>query len=185
MDTHTLDEPLGARRRTRRRALLAILLSSSLATLGAGAMSLAVFTDSEAATGSWSTGTIILGVDPAAVFSAGDVFPGDTGSQTVTVENNGTGQLRYDLAAAAVVDADGLAGEFDLDIDAGACGSTTGNLYTGSLLGTALSDRVVDAGDDEALCFTWSLPLSTPNAFQDTAAEVEFTFDAEQTANNP
>ena len=43
MDQTTYDRAAN-RRRKRRRALVAILLSASLATFGAGAMSLAVFT---------------------------------------------------------------------------------------------------------------------------------------------
>ncbi len=46
MDQTTLDQA-AARRTKRRRALLAVLLSASLATLGAGALSLAQFTDTE------------------------------------------------------------------------------------------------------------------------------------------
>ena len=91
--------PSAARRQKRRRALLAILLGSSLATLGAGAMSLAVFTDSDATGGSWSAGTIILGVIPAPVFTATNIFPGDTGSQTVDVANTGSGELRYAMTS--------------------------------------------------------------------------------------
>ena len=64
MDTHALDAQVLARRTLRRRGLMAVLLGSSLAMLGAGAMSLAVFTDTDAADGAWSTGTIILGVSP-------------------------------------------------------------------------------------------------------------------------
>lgn len=59
--------------------MLAIALGSSLAMLGAGAMSLAVFTDSEAAGTTWTTGTIILGVSPTTVFNPGVVMPGDSG----------------------------------------------------------------------------------------------------------
>ena len=80
MDTYLLDERVQARRGKRRRALLAILLSSSLATLGAGALSLAVFTDSAATDGTWTTGEIVLGVQPAAGFTASNVMPGDEGS---------------------------------------------------------------------------------------------------------
>src|SRR5262245_33865002 len=93
METPALEDQAATRRTKRRRALLAILLSSSLATLGAGAMSLAVFTDSDATGGSWSAGTIVLGVGPSPVFTASNIFPGDSGSQTVTVSNSGTGQL--------------------------------------------------------------------------------------------
>jgi hypothetical protein len=82
-------------------------------------------------------------------------------------------------------DADGLAAQLDLTINAGTCTSPGAQLYTGSLAGAALTDRVVDAGADADLCFTWELPFGTGNAFQGADAAVVFTFDAEQTANNP
>ena len=184
MDTYVLDEQAQARRRKRRRALLAILLSASLATLGAGAMSLAIFTDSEATTGAWSTGTINLTLDDSTIFSASNVFPGDSGSQTLVVSNAGTGQLRYDMAVSVIDNADNLAGEFDLAIRPGACPGGAA-VYNGDLLAATLTDRVLNAGASEQLCFAWSLPLATGDAFQGDTFEVSFDFDAEQTANNP
>ena len=184
MDTHVLDEQAQSGRRKRRRALIALLLSASLVTLGAGAMSLAVFTDSEASSGAWSTGTIDLELDDSTLFNASNVFPGDSGSQTLNVSNSGSGELRYDMAVSVVDDADGLAGEFNLTIAEGACPGT-GSEYSGDLLAATLSDRVLAAGADEDLCFTWSLPLGTDDSFQGDSAEVSFEFDAEQTKNNP
>jgi hypothetical protein len=184
MDTYALDDKIQTRRRKRRRALLAILLSSSLATLGAGAMSLAVFTDSEAADGAWSTGTIILGVQPATTFGATDIMPGDFGTQDVTVENNGSGELRYDLSTTAT-DPSGLAAQMTLVVSAGVCTSPGATLFSGTLDGAALADRVVAAGADDDLCFAWELPLGSGNAFQNVSTSVTYTFDAEQTANNP
>jgi hypothetical protein len=184
MDHHVFDAHAHASRRKRRRALIALLMSASLVTLGAGAMSLAVFTDSEASSGAWSTGTIDLVLDDSTVFNASDVFPGDSGSQTLNVANNGSGELRYDMSVSVIDDADGLAGEFDLGITEGACPGV-GSVYSGSLLGATLTDRVLAAGADEDLCLTWSLPLSTDSAFQGATAEVSFDFDAEQTKNNP
>ena len=68
MDQSATD-PSARRRTKRRRALFAILLGASFATLGAGAMSLAIFTDSDASNGSWTSGTIILNVTPATSFN--------------------------------------------------------------------------------------------------------------------
>jgi len=194
MDQTSLD-PMVTRRQKRRRALLAILLSASLATLGAGAVSLAQFTDTATAAGTWTTGTIVLGVSPATVFSATNVFPGDSGSQTVQVQNNGTGALRYALTSNATnTDGKGLAAQMTLSIDQGACGSTTGNLYTGALgsaafgnpaQGANAGDRNIAAGNTDNLCFSWSLPLATGNAYQNATTTATFTFSAEQTANNP
>jgi hypothetical protein len=51
--------------------------------------------------------------------------------------------------------------------------------------GANAGDRNLAAGASEVLCFRVSLPLSTGNTFQGVSSAVTFTFDAEQTANNP
>lgn len=187
MDSYALDDRIQARRGKRRRALLAILLSSSLATLGAGAMSLAVFTDSDATTGSWSTGSIQIDAqpdnDPTVAFSAVDMYPGDTGQQTISVENTGNGDLRYDMSTS-LDDPDGLLGQMTLDVVAGACSGPV-PASSGTFAGAALTDVVLAAGDTDEYCFVWGLPLGTGNGYQDVSGQATFTFDAEQTANNP
>jgi hypothetical protein len=193
MDTYVLDAHVMNRRTKRRRALAAILLASSLATLGAGAMSLAVFTDTDATDGAWSTGTIDLNVGPTTTFGTSAMMPGDTGEQTITVNNDGTGDLRYALTSAET-DASGLLGQMTLTINAGACPAAGAELYAGSFAGAVLgntqpgdqgADRVVDAGESDELCFSWELPVGTGNSFQDKSATAVFTFAAEQTTNNP
>lgn len=194
MDQLDLDQA-AQRRQKRRRALVAILLSSSLATLGAGAMSLAVFSDSQASSGAWTTGTIVLGVSPSTAFSLTNVFPGDSGSQTINVANSGSGALRYALSTSATnTDGKGLAGQLTLTIKPGACPSAASSIYNAALgsaafgsnaQGAQAGDRTLAAGANEDLCFAWSLPLSTGNGFQNATTTATFTFDAEQTANNP
>jgi hypothetical protein len=195
MDTLAHDDKIVARATKGRRAMLAIVLGSSLAMLGAGAMSLAVFTDQAGSDSSWTTGTIILGVSPTTVFSPGVVMPGDSGQATVTVANTGTGALRYAMSSSATnTDSKNLRSQLALTISAGACGATTGTLYTGALQGAAFGsstqgaqagDRPVAAGANDPLCFAWDLPLvTTGDAFQDATTTATFTFDAEQTKNN-
>ncbi len=163
--------------------------------IGAGAMSLATFTDSEASTGSWTAGTIVLGVSPTTTFTANNIMPGDTGSQDLTVSNNGTGALRYAMSGASTnLDGLGLAAQVALTIQAGTCASPTSTLFVGTLATAALGsnatgqdtgDRPVAAQASDSLCFTWDFPLASGNAFQGAATGTTFTFDAEQTANNP
>jgi camelysin-like metallo-endopeptidase len=194
MDRYELADQAAHRRKKRRRALVAILLASSLATLGAGAMSLAVFTDTDATGGSWTAGTIILGVTPAPVFTATNVMPGDSGSQTLTLANTGTGQLRYAMSTATTDSGAGLNSKLQLTIKAGTCAAPGATLYSGNLngaflgsnaQGAQLGDRQVNAGSSDSLCFAWSLDLlTTGNAYQGASATATFTFDSEQTANN-
>lgn len=41
------------------------------------------------------------------------------------------------------------------------------------------------AAANETLCFRVTLPAGTGNAYQATTTTTKFTFDAEQTANDP
>jgi hypothetical protein len=188
-------DTVAARRRNRRRTLAILLVASAVAAVGAGAMSLAVFTDTQAASGSWTSGTIKLGsISPSTVFTATDILPGDSGSQTVVVSNVGTGQLRYAMSSVSTnTDLKGLAGQMTMLVKDGACPSTGATLYTGSLgaaffgsatQGADTNDQVINAGATQSLCFEWSFPIGSGNAFQAAATSTTFTFDAEQTANN-
>jgi len=195
MHNHALDDAAMISRTKRRGAMLAVLMASLLATLGAGAMTLAQFTDSDASTGSWTSGTIILGVSPATAFTATGIMPGESGSQTIVVSNTGTGAARYALATSATnTDTKGLAAQMTLLVQAGTCTSPGATLYSGALgaaafgssaTGAQPGDRDVAAADSDNLCFTWTFPLASGNAFQAAATTATFTFASEQTANNP
>lgn len=172
--------------------LLALALVSG--SLGAGALSLAIFTDSQAVTGNaFATGTVDISTTPAtALFSVSNMMPGDTNSQTIQVNNAGTGALRYAISTS-VVSGPTLAAQLQLDVYAGATCTGTA-LYSGALSTAAVGsaaqganagDRALAGGANETLCFKATLPLSTGNTFQNTSTSVTFTFDAEQTVNNP
>lgn len=184
-----------SRRARFRLALLALTATSALAMIGAGAASLAVFTDSKASGGTWTAGTIILGVSPTTAFTATGIMPGATGNQTITVSNTGTGALRYALSSTSTnPDTKALAAQLDLTIQAGTCAAPTATLFTGKLSAAALGsnaqgaqagDRTVAAAATDNLCFAWSFPLASGNGYQSATTTTTFTFDAEQTANNP
>ncbi len=173
-----------------------MLVASAALLLGAGSSTLAIFTDSQDATAAFSTGTIDLTASPSTVFTASGIFPGASGSQTVTVANAGTGALRYAMTTSATnADGKGLAAQLQLTITAGTCPGSGGPLYGAAALGSAAlgdpaqgaqaGDRTLAGGASEDLCFAWSLASSTGNAFQGAATTATFTFAAEQTANNP
>jgi hypothetical protein len=122
------------------------------------------------------------------------LFPGDSGSATLTVTNSGTGQLRYAMTTVAV-DPDGLADQLELTVTEGACPGSGATLYGAAALdaaafgdptqGADAGDRALDAATSESLCFAWALPSTTDDAYQGTSASATFTFAAEQTVNNP
>ena len=132
--------------------------------------------------------------------------PGDQVTNPLVVTNAGSLQLRYAISGSATnADGKGLKDQLVLTIktiDATTPGTPCDNfdgtqLYSADLDGTTgalvgdpaqgddTGDRTLNASAGETLCFRVSLPSSTGNAFQNAATTGTFTFDAEQTANNP
>ena len=199
-----------SRRRRRRRRLLALLIFGVLLvpTIGTTALSIALFTDSESSSSSFTTGTIILDdvkID-ALVLTTSALMPGDTVTDDVVVENDGTAQLRYAMSTSstnsdskALRDALTLTVKtIDVTSPASPCNDFDGSstLYSGVLgastaafgdptAGGQTGDRTLAAGANETLCFRISLPSSTGNGAQGATTTTTFTFDAEQTSSNP
>jgi camelysin-like metallo-endopeptidase len=196
METERILDPIGRRRR-RRRGIVGLLAAVSLLTLGAGSISLAQFTDSSTATWSFTTGTIDISTSPTVFTSITAMMPGDASTQALTVTNAGTGDLRYSMSTVAT---NTLGTQLQLTVktqDAGGgCAAFTGTSviaatalngagFGSSTQGAQAGDRNLAAGASEVLCFRVSLALSTGNAYQGVSSAATFTFDAEQTANNP
>jgi spore coat-associated protein N len=182
--------------RKRRRFLIVGLLGLSLASLGSGAFSLAIWTDSDTSTGTFTAGTIDLAVSPSTLFTVSAIVPGDSGSASLTVQNNGTAQLRYAMTSSSTnADGKALRDQLQLTIKAGACPGSGTALYGAAALsgaafgdvtqGAQTGDRTLAAAASEQLCFLWSLPGSTGNSFQGATTTTTFTFSAEQTSSNP
>jgi spore coat-associated protein N len=204
-----MDQGTRLDRRRRRRRLLGVFIGAlALVSLGAGQLSLAVFTDQETVPGTFSSGSVILDdvkIDALTLSTAGMV-PGDTVTDDVVVENDGSVQLRYALSTASTnADAKNLRSVLTLtvktidvttpgtpcnDFDgtsvlaATVLGATTAG-FGDPTVGPQAGDRVLSAGANETLCFRVTLPGGTGDPFQGATTTTTFTFDAEQTANNP
>ncbi len=190
----TAARPAGSRP-PRRRGALALLLGLTVVSLGAGMFSLAVFTDSAASSGTFASGTIDITSTPTVAFTVTSMVPGDTNTQALTIANAGTAALRYALSSLATntlgdtltltirtqgtscAAFDGTVVLAATALDGAAVGSPTQGAQTG--------DRDLAAAASEVLCFRVSLPLATGNTLQGQSSSVTFTFDAEQSANNP
>jgi predicted ribosomally synthesized peptide with SipW-like signal peptide len=195
--------------RRRRRRLLALLIPVlALVGLGAGQLSLALFTDTESVDATFGTGTIDLDgakID-SLVLTTAAMMPGDSVTDDVVVENDGTAQLRYAMTTASTnADAKGLRDVLTLtvkEVDATTPGTPCDNFDGTTVLAATVlgasgagfgdptagddsGDRTLDAASNETLCFRVSLPIGTGNAYQGAATTTTFTFDAEQTASNP
>ena len=163
------------------------------------------------ATGSISLAT----APTSAIWTAvADAMPGDiSGTGMLTVTNDGSAELRYSVTGGNT-DATLAAGmniRIALKGGAGcdfpyhdAAGATTGLVDDTELIATTQDttalignpnagddvtpgggDRVLAASGTEDLCFAVVLPNTAANSLQSLSNTETFTFDSEQTANNP
>lgn len=194
-------------------ALLAVLALAASAFIVA---SLAVFTDTETDDNSFATGTIDISTSPATTaFSVTAMAPGDEVVTPITVNNDGSLDLRYAVTSVTTSGDQTLADQLVLTVssvaNAAHCtvaawddGTATGGTVisgTAGILSAATPGRQVigdsaqgsQTGDrtlvgttgTEILCFHATLPLSSGNSFQSQSVTADFTFFAEQTRNNP
>jgi len=195
MDTTKHIDRTAARRR-RRRGILALFAATAALSIGTGAFSLAVFTDTDNASGAFTTGTVDIATSPATLFTVSGIVPGDSGSATLTVANSGTAALRYAMTSSSTdTDSKGLRDALLLEVRPGTCPTASAAIFgSAAISGAAFGnpaqgaqggDRTLAAAASEDLCFMWSLPLATGNGYQDATTTTTFTFSAEQTANNP
>jgi predicted ribosomally synthesized peptide with SipW-like signal peptide len=175
-------------------------------------MSTALFTDSDpVGSNSFNTGTLVLNTSPtSAVWTAvTNGAPGDRATGSLTVSNAGTLDLRYALTGANTNATLAVGENLRVALRGGAScdfpfhnidGTNTtltddtqvfsGTLNTATLVGSNATgaqagDRTLAAAANEILCFAVVLPTSATNALQGLANTTTFTFDSEQTSNNP
>ena len=195
MSESEIIETTPARPGARRRRLLAGILGLSVLSVGAGAFSLAIFTDTAASTGTFAAGTIDITSSPTVAFTVTGMMPGDNDTQALTIANAGTATLRYSMAATAT---NTLGDTLTLTVKTIGTGcaafdgttvlasTTLDGAAIGSVVqGPQAGDRTLAGAANEVLCFRVGLPLATLDALQGGTSAATFTFDAEQTANNP
>lgn len=191
------------------KGLLLTLVAIGLLSATSGLGGLAVFTDQEANNANtFTTGTVDISTSPSSAFiTYGDMAPGDEVTEPLTVSNDGSLELRYAVTSTIPLPPfPSLAAQLDLtikenvttctnagfDVDGtvlygpGDLGSFAGiNVIGDPTQGADAGDRVLAAPASEVLCFNVELPLSTGDSYQNKTTTATFTFDAEQTANNP
>ena len=202
------------RSRKRRLAVAVATLAVSSIGLSS-ALTGALFTDSETITSNtFVTGNVALTASPAsgavAVAAIPGMAPGDQVVAPITVTNTGSLQLRYALRSTSdALDANTLAAALQMTVKFGFTAATctaanfvaggTSTLYGPGVLGTTAGqavfgssvvgpqagDRVLNAGANEVLCVRVQLPIAVTSTLASKTTTATFTFDAEQTANNP
>jgi len=198
-------------RRNAQWILVALMAVGGLAAL-LGAASQAIWTDTDPVGGNdFATGSVSLTTSPtSAIWTAvTGAAPGDRATGALTVTNAGTMQLRYAVTGSntSATLADGMslriglqAGgscDFPYHTSDGAATALTddtqlfaGTLNTAALIGSnaqgfQAGDRIRAASAIEVPCFAVVLPSSAANTLQNLSNTTTFTFDSEQTANNP
>ena len=163
---------------------------------------LAVYTDQETnSANAFDTGSVDLADAPdSAIVTFTNMAPGNSVIQPLTVTNSGSLDLRYAMTATATnADSRNLRDQLLLTVrtqTANPCSSEDGAVLYGpaalsagafgdATQGAQAGDRTLLIGTNESLCFKVELPAASANSFQSAAATVTFTFDAEQTTNNP
>ncbi len=184
-------------------ATLGVLLSLSV---------LAVFTDTDSVgSNDFATGTLSLTTAPTSTIwtAVTDAVPGDKATGTLTVTNAGSLALRYAVTGGNTDATLSAAMNIRIGLQVGgSCdfpyhnndGTTTTltddtQLFAGLLDVSALiglpaqgndaGDRPLAAAGSEVLCFAVVLPDTAGNSVQGLSNTTTFTFDSEQTLNNP
>jgi hypothetical protein len=186
------------RRRKRRRGIIALLSALAALTLGAGSFSLAQFTDSDTSTWSFTAGSISIDSETTVGAAVTGIMPGDSVTEDLVVANTGTQPLRYSMTTVATTalgteldlevrddDVDGGCDDFDGGVVVAAGTQLNGAGFGSNVQGPHAGDRVLAGGISETLCFRATLPLNADTLVQGMTSAVTFTFDAEQTVNNP
>jgi len=195
----------------RKRILLTLGAALAVASIGIGAVSMAVFTDTETVDATFTSGTIILDatkIDALNLSLGANWVPGDSVTGSVDVENDGTNELRYSLDTSSTDGSSPAGAAFytALTVEVRTVDATTPLIKCDDFDGTVLQaveflgasnvmfgsvsptvgtgDRIVAAGATDVLCIQVSLPSVTDETFQGATSVATFTFNAEQTANN-
>jgi hypothetical protein len=186
-----------------KRVLALFVAALAAVSLTAATFSLGLWTDQATVGGNtFTAGTIDISTSPAsAVIGLSPMMPGDTVNGTLTVNNAGSAPLRYAMSSTSTnTDAKALRDGITLtvklrDVAADACTDfDRTSLYTGTLAAAAFGssatgaqagDRTLAGSVSEKLCLRATLPITAANSYQGGTTTTTFTFDAEQTANNP
>jgi len=161
--------------------LIVAFVLTMIGALLVGGATVALFTDTaENTDNEFAAGTLQVALDKqgdAKYFDLSNIAPGDSGSATVTVSNNGSLELRYKFN--------------DLE--------KTGYLVVGgdhSIVFTLKNgDQVLETGENgtflilepnqsQDITVEWQMPMDAGNDYQGETGTVGISVYAEQTANN-
>lgn len=181
MNTSTLALPAEAPSRSRKRLLvpLAGLLVAAAITVGSGADFVA---NSVNAGNALSSGTLLQQNSKAdsAIFSLGNMKPGDTVNSKVTITNSGTLAAAFTLSESAT---NGFASKDNLALTISTGGTTVWSGTFGALTSAGpLSLGTFAPGEAREYTFRVTLAQTAGNAEQGKNATATYTWNSTQTA---
>lgn len=178
--------PLPLRRRV---IVVAVVGTGALVALWLGNLTLsgAFFTD-EATSPEQRIGTATVSVaadtaESSAPIDVAGFLPGDTATTTLTLDNDGTADVVWDLDVVLTADTDGdLADTLQVTIESDGRAAETMSLAAWA---TDTTERLTPqtAGASQELDITVSLPTSAGNELQGTLAAFTLDFTAQQARN--
>jgi len=193
------------------RYLIAGIALVGVAGVGIGSIaSSALFTDTESTTAATITsGTIAItaGGDYNSYFPTSSMMPGDDKYGIITIANgNGAARLsstaNWSVANALTTDleirmvtlADSAAtctsstdfsSPLNSAVKPASSSATSFAMFGSATAGNQTGDRTLAAGTTYYYCVNVKMPTDMPTAAQGATSNLTFTFNAEQTANNP
>ncbi len=178
------------------RQSFVLMIAAGLLALFVGTGSALFTSQATVASGSFTTGTLVLTGSPvSSLLKASDMAPGDKVTAPLTLSNGGSLQLKYTMSTTPSGDGP-LGSALQVDIRSGVTDCSNNgfadgsSLYSGGLSTAAISSAgtttTIAGGGNQVLCFQVVLPSSvTDSNLQGKTAGATFTFNAVQTKNNP
>lgn len=161
-----------------KRKLMTSVMTMGLVSALVGGATFAIFTDSSPnENNTFTAGTVILASDNLTSWSEGvdNMAPGDTVTKDVYVRNDGTLELRYDVAA----EQEGYL------LEEGSYPAEVTYYRNGTEFTPGNNDFVLAADDpQDTITIEVYLPYDAGNNYQNASGSIGLTFDAEQTINN-
>jgi predicted ribosomally synthesized peptide with SipW-like signal peptide len=163
------------------------MASTALGAMLLGAGTYAIFTDSVSNTqNTFTAGTVDLNLNAESQFTGtiNNLAPGDSGQQTFDLVNNGSLELRYDIAQTLQSGANTLVqGDAAQDLRF-TIEYSTDNGTTWAAVTPGDNNIVMAPGATHKYRVNYLLPLAADNDYQGKSSNFQLTFNAEQTRNN-
>lgn len=163
------------------KILKSLVIVLAMAAMVAGATSSAWTDQQVVGANTFATGELDISTTPAsALFTATDIYPGWSETNSIVVANNGTVPLNYQVTANLDSGNAILWDSADFLLNIGTTAGA-GDIYSGLVKNASFdSVRNLAPSANETIYFTVSLGVDAGNGLQNKSVTVNFVFDATQ-----